>query len=88
MAGARSRELRLYGRVAGAELRLPVTEGDPPRALGTATVHDQDGIPRLPVPRSDWSALLDLALAETAQYGAETLQITAASAPSSPDSPQ
>ncbi|MFB4420006.1 DUF2254 domain-containing protein [Streptomyces sp. QL37] len=43
--------------------------------LGTATVYDHDGVARLTVPRPDWSGLLDLALAEITQYGADSLQI-------------
>lgn len=43
--------------------------------LGTAVIHDHDGTPRLTIPRPNWTALLDLALAEITQYGADSLQI-------------
>ncbi|ONI53167.1 MULTISPECIES: DUF2254 family protein [unclassified Streptomyces] len=46
-----------------------------PRPLGTITHRDQDGTPRLTVPQPDWTAVLDLALAEITQYGADSLQI-------------
>jgi uncharacterized membrane protein len=45
------------------------------RPLGTATFHDQDGTPRLTVPRPGWNALLDLALTEILHYGADAIQI-------------
>ncbi|WP_433136253.1 DUF2254 domain-containing protein [Actinomadura nitritigenes] len=45
------------------------------RPLGTATYHDHDGIPRLTIPRPDWTTLLDLALTEILHYGADALQI-------------
>ncbi|MFC9122953.1 DUF2254 family protein [Streptomyces sp. NPDC057067] len=45
------------------------------RPLGTATLHDQDGTARLTVVRPDWAALLDLALSEITQYGADSVQI-------------
>ncbi|MGW1100966.1 DUF2254 domain-containing protein [Streptomyces sp. NPDC002455] len=45
------------------------------RPLGTATLYDQDGTARLTVVRPDWAALLDLALSEITQYGADSVQI-------------
>lgn len=46
-----------------------------PRPLGTVTVHDREGIPRVTVPRPGWDELLDLALAEIHHYGADSLQV-------------
>lgn len=43
--------------------------------LGTTTVLDRDNTARLTVPRPDWPALLDLALAEIVFYGDDSLQI-------------
>ncbi|WP_406135241.1 DUF2254 domain-containing protein [Streptomyces sp. NBC_01089] len=45
------------------------------RPLGPVVVRDRAGAPRLTVPRPDWDALLDLALAEILLYGAGSLQV-------------
>ncbi|GAA2247355.1 DUF2254 domain-containing protein [Streptomyces atrovirens] len=46
-----------------------------PRTLGTTVFRDPGDNARLTVPRPDWTALLDLALAEIVLYGADSLQV-------------
>jgi uncharacterized membrane protein len=45
------------------------------RPLGTTTVHDREGTPRLTLPRPGWEEVLDLALAEILHYGSGSLQV-------------
>ncbi|WP_405675548.1 DUF2254 domain-containing protein [Streptomyces sp. NBC_01511] len=45
------------------------------RPLGTTTVHDHQGAPRLTLPRPGWEEILDLALSEILHYGSDSLQV-------------
>jgi uncharacterized membrane protein len=61
--------VQALGQIESVLLRIA------PRALGPVTLRDPDNAVRLTVPRPDWPALLDLALAETLLAGAGSLQV-------------